>query len=215
VSFSNTEGKREATMQKPAENQHPISEVLRARWSPRAFSSAPIARETLLSLLEAARWAPSCANEQPWHFLVVSRQDAEPFAALVGCLEGLNPAWAASAGVLLVGLVRTAFAQSGNPNRHAWYDLGQAVSALSVEATSRGLFMHQMAGFSAEKLRAAFSIPAGVEPVVVAALGAYGDASTLPEALRAREGARRTRNYLNEIASWGAWGRPVPGTEGI
>lgn len=194
-------------MSKTATTDHPIHDLLRERWSPRAFTPTPIAREVLCSLLEAARWAPSCANEQPWAFVVASRAEEASFASLLDCLSGANPSWAKAAGALLLGVARTTFAHNGAPNRHAWYDLGQAVSALTLEATSRGLFVHQMAGFSAEKARENLSIPAGYEPVVALALGALGDPSTLSQVMREREEAPRQRKPQAEFVHWGGWGR--------
>ena len=197
-------------MEKPADNAHPIHDLLKRRWSPRAFSDKPVEPETLRSLWEAARWAPSCFNEQPWYFLVATKRDGAEYDRLLACLNEGNAAWAGRAPVLMVSVARTAFQDDGEPNRHALHDVGQAVANLTLQATALGLFVHQMAGFSPEKVRQAFAVPEGFEPVAAIALGYPGDPTVLPEKLRQRELAPRSRKPLEDFVFSGRWGRTSP-----
>src|SRR6266852_3933943 len=171
-------------MHKPATNAFPIHDLIRDRWSPRALSDKPVQPEVLASLFEAARWAPSSFNEQPWAYLVATKDDP----------------------VLVLAASRLAFQNNGKLNRNAFYDTGAASALLSVEATARGLVVHQMAGFDAEKARQAFAIPSGWEPIAAMAIGYPGDSSSLPESLREKELAPRTRKPLTEFVMSSRWG---------
>ena len=124
-------------MEKPAETQYPIHELLQRRWSPRAFSDHPVSREDLRSLLEAARWAPSSNNEQPWHFLVAIKQTRDDYDRLLSCLKPTNQLWARLAPVLMMSMAKLVFTESGESNRHAFHDVGLAVENLVVQATAR------------------------------------------------------------------------------
>lgn len=197
-----------ACMTKSAQAAYPIHDLLSHRWSPRAFSEEPLSEATLRSLLEAARWAPSCFNAQPWHLFAALRQEPAPFAQLLQCLNEGNRPWAQAAGALVLTVARTHFAHNGKPNAHAWHDVGQATSQLTLQATALGLGVHQMAGFSAEHARAAFGIPEGFEPVAMVAVGHLGDPSSLPEPLSERERAPRQRREQSEFVFAGAWGKP-------
>ncbi|MCW8129112.1 MAG: nitroreductase family protein [Planctomycetota bacterium] len=190
--------------EKPAETAYPLHDLLRRRWSPRAFSSTPIEREKLGSLLEAARWAASSRNLQPWRFLLVEASDAEAFEKLAGTLMDANQAWARKAPLLI--LVCAQRSPDGGLARHAFHDCGLAVAHLTMQALSMDLWVHQMAGFSAEKARAEFGVPADFEPVSVLAVGYYGNPADLPENRRATETGPRTRKPLGEIAFRGTWG---------
>jgi nitroreductase len=186
-----------------------IHELIQSRRSPRAFSEKPVALEILTGLLEAARWAPSCSNEQPWSFIVTAKP-GDDYTRLLSCLVPFNAEWAQQAPVLLLAVARSNFAASGKPNRHAMYDVGQSMTNLSFQATASGLVVHQMAGFDVEKARQEFSIPADQEPAAVAAIGYPGDVATLNEKLRAREAAPRTRKPLHDFVFTGRWGQPAP-----
>ena len=133
-------------MHNPAPTHHPVHELIQKRWSPRAFSQQPVPPEVLRSLFEAARWAASSSNEQPWAFLVTTADDKENHAKMLSTLVEFNQGWAKSAPVLAIAVSEMAFARTGKPNRNAFYDTGAAVANLSAEATSRGLFVHQMRG---------------------------------------------------------------------
>ncbi|MBZ5644662.1 MAG: nitroreductase family protein [Acidobacteriia bacterium] len=197
-------------MEKPAETNTPIHDSLARRWSPRAFSERPVEREKLLSVLEAARWAPSSRNEQPWAYLLAAREDIANFDALLGVLVDSNRVWAQKAPILILTVAHTRWQKEGTPNRVGIYDLGQATTNLVVQATSLGLSTHQMGGFNVEAARARFHVPEGWEPVTVVALGYSADPETLPEALRGREIEKRRRKPLEEFVFSGTWGIPSP-----
>lgn len=197
-------------MEKPAPTEHPLHDVLRRRWSPRAFDPRPVEPEQLLSLLEAARWAPSSSNEQPWHFIVATREDREAFARITGCLRRGNRRWAPRAPVLMLAITRLFFEDDNDPNRHAWHDLGLAVGNLLAQATAMGLMVHQMAGFYRDQAREAFAIPEGYEPVTMIAVGYPGDPSTLPDDLQQRERQPRERKPLTAFVYAGRWGQVAP-----
>jgi len=146
-------------MEKLAETQTPIHDLIRRRWSPRAFSERPVEPDKLRSVLEAARWAPSSRNEQPWAYLVATREDPESYERLFGVLMETNRAWAQKVPVLILTLAHTQLAKDGTPNRHGFYDLGQATSNLLLQATSLGLVTHQMGGFDVEAARQRFRVP--------------------------------------------------------
>jgi nitroreductase len=196
-------------MEKLAETQIPIHDLIRRRWSPRAFSDRPVEPDKLRSVLEAARWAPSSRNEQPWAYLVATRAEPESYAALLGVLVDFNRAWAQKAPVLILTLAHTQWAKELTPNRHGFYDLGQATSSLLLQATSLGLATHQMAGFDVEAARERFRVPAGWEPVSVMALGYPGEVESLPDQLREREMEQRRRKPLEEFVFSGTWGHPA------
>jgi nitroreductase len=197
-------------MQKPAPADFPIHELIRGRWSPRAFSDKPVEPQVLLALFEAARWAPSSFNEQPWSYLVATKEDPENFAKMLSVLVDFNAGWAKSAPVLMLAVATLTFKNNGQPNRNAFYDTGAATALLSVEATARGLAVHQMAGFDPQKSREVFGIPAGSEAIAAIALGYAGSAESLPESLRQRELAPRTRKPLSEFVMTGHWGHTAP-----
>jgi nitroreductase len=194
-------------MHKPAPTQHPVHELIQQRWSPRAFSEQPVPAEVLRSLFEAARWAPSSSNEQPWAFLVTTADDKENHSKMVSTLVEFNQAWAKLAPVLAIAVSELAFAKNGQPNRNAFYDTGMAVANLSLEATSRGLFVHQMAGFDPHKAVELFEIPSGWEPIAAFTIGYPGDPESLPETLRQRELAPRERKPLDTFVMGGHWGK--------
>jgi nitroreductase len=193
-------------MEKPADTQHPIHDLLARRWSPRAFADRPVAADVLRSLWEAARWAPSSANEQPWSFIVATRDDQQEFDRLLGCLVEGNQIWAKQAPALMVS-VAGKLDRDKDPNAHAWYDVGQAVADLSVQATALGLFVHQMAGILPDKIRELYQIPDSHEPVTGLALGYPGTPEQLPDKLRQRETAPRTRKPIGEFVFAGRWGQ--------
>ena len=197
-------------MKKPAASDFPVHDLIRDRWSPRAFSDRDVPRDVLQSLFEAARWAPSCYNEQPWAYLVATRDDKESFAKLLSVLVEFNANWAKSAPVLAIAVAELAFAKNNTPNRNAQYDTGAASALLSLEATAHGLAVHQMAGFDAEKARQVFGIPAGWEAIAALAIGYPGDPDSLPQPLREREVAPRTRKPLSEFVMAGNWGHTAP-----
>ncbi len=190
--------------------QHPIHELLGQRWSPRSFSDRLVEPEILRTLLEAARWAPSSFNEQPWSFMVATHDDPSAYARLLSCLAAGNAQWAARAPVLILSVAKLNFTQSGKPNRHAFHDVGLATENLVIQATALGLVAHQMAGFDVEQARRLFGIPQGYEPCTVIALGYLGVPESLPEQLRARQLAPRSRKPLSGFVFTGRWGETWP-----
>ena len=193
-------------MQKPAPIDSPIHQLLRDRWSPRSFADKAIPDDVLRSLFEAARWAPSSNNEQPWAYIVATKDDKTNFEKVLGTLVEFNAGWAKSASALAIAVSELAFAKDRAPNRNALYDTGAATALLSVEATSRGLAVHQMAGFDPEKARQVFAIPEGWEAVAAIAIGYPGDPGSLPPKLKDRELAPRTRKPIREFVMAGTWG---------
>ncbi|MCA9620116.1 MAG: nitroreductase family protein [Myxococcales bacterium] len=196
-------------MEKPASAQHELHPLIKNRWSPRSFRAEPLAPGMLEQLLEAARWAASCFNEQPWRYLVARREDAPGFAAMLACLAESNQIWAKNASVLLLAVARTSFTHNDKPNRHALHDVGQASASLSLQATALSLSVHQMAGFDGDRARVTYGIPDGFEPVTAIAIGYGGEPDALPEPLAERERAPRERRALTEIAFAGRWGEPI------
>ena len=193
-------------MQKPATTTLPIHDLIRHRWSPRAFAKTPVEPHVLASLFEAARWAPSSNNEQPWAYVVATQDDAANFAKMLSVLVEFNANWARNAPVLLLAVASLKFHNDGSPNRNATYDTGAASALLTVEATARGLFVHQMAGFDPVKAKHAFAIPADWEPIAALAIGYPGDPESLSQKLRDRELAPRVRKPLAEFVMSGSWG---------
>jgi nitroreductase len=197
-------------MQKPAVTDVALHELIRNRWSPRAFSERPVPPEVLRSLFEAARWAPSSNNEQPWAYLVATKNDSENFAKMLGVLVEFNANWATHAPVLALSVAHLKTQREGKPNRVALHDVGSATAQLTFEANDRGLQVHQMAGFDAEKARHTFAVPLDWEPVAAMAIGYPGDPASLTEKLRERELAPRTRKPLSEFVMTGGWGHTAP-----
>jgi nitroreductase len=198
-----------ANMHKPAKTDYPVHEIIQNRWSPRAFSDKPVSPEILRSLFEAARWAPSSSNEQPWAFIVGTKDDPETHNKVLSTLVEFNQAWAKHGPVLAIAVSEMEFARNKTPNRNAFYDTGSAVAHLTTEATSRGLFVHQMAGFDPHKAIEVFHIPKGWEPIAVFAIGHPGDPNVLPDKLRERELAPRSRKPISEFVMSGEWGHPA------
>jgi nitroreductase len=195
-------------MEKPASVQYPIHSLLCRRWSPMAFSNRGVEPWKLSSILEAARWAPSSYNDQPWSFIVATQDDPGPFQRMAECLEEANADWAVNAPVLILAVAHLRFELTNEPNRHAFHDVGLAMANLVVQATVLGLAVHQMAGFDVERVTAAFGIPIDHEPVVISAVGYSGDPRLLPEPLRRRELAPRSRKPLDQLVFSGRWGQP-------
>ena len=197
-------------MEKPAQTDYPIVEILKRRWSPRAFSDQMVEPEKLLSLFEAARWAPSSFNEQPWYFVLATKQKPEEHARLLSCLSEKNQGWARQAPVLMVSIAKLNFEKTGKPNRHAFHDVGLAVGNMFVQATALDLFVHQMAGFSPQKVTEIYQIPKEFEPVAAIAIGYGVDLDFLTEAGKASESGPRSRKPSESFVFESEWGRPAP-----
>ena len=189
-----------------------IHPLIARRRSTLAFASTSVEPETLASLMEAARWAPSCMNEQPWSFIVATKANKSDFDRLLGCLVEFNVQWAQHAPVLLLSVAKLTFESKGELNRHAFHDVGQAIANLTFQATVSGLVVHQMAGFDVEKARREFSIPQDYEPVAAAAVGYPGNSAELPEKLRKRDSTPRKRKPLTNFVFEGGWGHSADWT---
>ena len=191
-------------MSRNAHTSTPINPVLAARWSPRSFdTTATLTPADLTPAFEAARWAPSANNSQPWRFIVGFRGD-DTFNAILPTLAGWNSAWMPNASAIVVGVTQTAGAD-GTPNPYAIYDLGQAVAHFSVQAQTDGLYVHQVAGTDTAALKEIFNLPAGYEAFLTIAVGKLAPADLLPEALAERENAPRVRHELTEIVRYDAF----------
>ena len=187
---------------------HPIHELIAERWSPYAFADRPVSDGDLRSLFEAARWAASSYNEQPWRYILATKANPAQFERLVSCLVEGNQVWARHAPVLAIGCTRLRFALNDKPNAAALHDLGLASATLTLEATVRGLFVHQMIGILPDKVRETYRVPDDVQPLTGLAIGYTADPNTLPESLRARDLTPRVRNKLADFVFEGTWGEP-------
>ncbi|MEM1069071.1 MAG: nitroreductase family protein [Planctomycetota bacterium] len=195
----------------------PVLDAIANRWSPYRFDGRGVEIEKLHACFEAARWAASSYNEQPWSFLVAHRDDSSEFARMLGCLLEANQAWAEHAGVLVLTVTHSSFQRNGKPNRVAQHDLGQAVAHFALQAASLGLQVHQMAGVNLSKVRQEYAVPEGFEPQTAIALG-YPDPNDpddeLGQELKKRESGPRTRVGLNDQVFTGKWGNPSGLPEG-
>ncbi len=189
-----------------ATTDYPIHELIVKRWSPYCFDERSVTDEDLRSLFEAARWAPSSFNEQPWSYVVAKKENSEEFTRLLSCLVEVNQVWAKAAAALALGITSLKFARNGKPNRAAIHDLGLSNGNLVLEATARGLSVHQMAGIFPDKAREIYQVPEGYEPMVAIAIGYAGERKDLPQELAERDIARRPRKPLKELIFSGKWG---------
>lgn len=180
-------------MEKSTEIERPLLEAIEKRRSKRSYAGTSIEPEKIQSLFEAARWAPSSSNEQPWSYIYATKDQTELWNKLFEPLFDLNKVWVERAPLLVVGLIRKNFISNGNPNTYASYDLGAANALLSLQATHMGLNVHQMGGFNREIAKANMNIPDTHEAVVIMAIGYLGDLEQLPENLKQREVAPRQR----------------------
>jgi nitroreductase len=194
--------------QKPATICVTINELIQMRWSPRAFDPGkPISHDGLLALMEAARWSPSCFNDQPWRFVVCNKTTDEvawqhAFATLVE----KNQLWAKNAPVLILSVAMKNFNHNGKPNRWSMYDTGAACTSLSLQATAMGLSVHQMGGFNADLAREVFQLPDDCEPMAMMAVGYQAEVDVLDEDFKAAELSERGRAAVDERFYAGTWG---------
>jgi len=195
-------------MKKSARNEYPILDQLRDRWSPRAFSNRPIPLESIKSLLESARWAASCFNEQPWRFIIAPGTQPISFDIALSCLNEWNRGWASSAPLILFVFSKENF-EDGKQNFHAVYDTGQAMANMAIQATTLGLSVHQMAGILSEKIYTSYNVPVGFIPICAAAIGYQGDIESLNDALQKKELAPRTRKPISELVFNEKWDKPA------
>jgi nitroreductase len=198
------------SFEKLAEADTAIHDLFRQRWSPRAFSPRDVSNEDLRSMVEAARWAASSYNEQPWRFFVARKSDpGGGYNRFLSVLVPANQAWASSAPVLIIMTAKKNFTHTGADNYYALHDAGQALAHLMLQATALGLHAHAMAGFDHEKARKEIGIPDDYAIGAAVALGYVGNPDQLPEQLRKAEIAKRQRKPLREIAFGPHWGEPL------
>ncbi|MEZ4636437.1 MAG: nitroreductase family protein [Caldilineaceae bacterium] len=195
-------------LEKQAAANYPLHDIVGGRWSPRHFSTEPVPMEKIGAMLEAARWAASSRNQQPWRFIVITSAQPELHARFAEVLMEGNRKWAQNAPVFILGIAKRNWDHNDQPNNYAWYDLGQAVSALALQGIADGVYIHQMGGFSKDAARAAFAIPEAYEPVVAIAAGYMGALDEAPDDIRERELSARSRKPLSELVHGGEWGTP-------
>ena len=199
-------------MYKPAQTRAPVHPLIASRWSPRAFEEdKTIDANIILSLAEAARWAPSCFGAEPWRFLCGDNNtNSSAWKKAFSCLVEGNQKWAKHAQILILVCAEQAFAHNGKPNRHCAYDSGAAAMNLTLEAEHHGLRCHQMGGFDADAAKKTFAIPDGFECISVIAVGIQADAGRLSDKeLRERESVPRQRKPLGECFFDGKWENPI------
>jgi nitroreductase len=185
-------------MQNPTNNKYAVNNLIEQRWSPRAFSVKPVEIEKIQSILEAARWAPSAFNEQPWRFIVGQKGD-DTYDSILNTLIDWNILWAGKANVLIVNIAKKTFSHNGKQNVTFKYDLGQAVSSMILEVVNQGLYSHQMSGFDANKAAELLNIPDDFQAVSVTAIGYYGNINELPKDIAEVETRPRERKELKDI----------------
>lgn len=186
-------------MIKTANTKYPVDELIKKRWSPRSFSNQPLEREKLLTLFEAATWAASSRNEQPWRFIYGINGEDESYKKIFETLVVWNQKWAKTAPVLALGIAKMNSDYHNKPNDYAWYDLGQAVATMAVQASADNIYMHQMGGFDPDIARSLFKLPDEYTAVVAIAIGYIGEADNLPEDMKELEVKERTRLDLNSV----------------
>lgn len=195
---------------KSADTLPSVHELIRTRWSPRSFSDRPVSDQDLRTVLEAARWAASSNNEQPWRFLIARKEDGEAYRKMFDLLVPFNQEWARTAPVLIVMAAKKNFSHNGAPNVYALHDTGAALAHLFLQANALGLRAHGMAGFDRERAQEVLGIPADYDLGAAVALGYQDSPDKLTnEKHRAAEIARRQRKPLNEIAFGPFWNQPL------
>lgn len=195
-------------LQKNATTSVTVHELIAKRWSPRSMDpTKPVSPNDLTALLEAARWAPSCFNDQPWRFVVCNKSTDEPgWQKALAVLVEKNQLWAKNAPILMLAVAMNNFTHNGQANRLAMYDTGAASLSLTLQATALGLVVHQMGGFDAGKAREVFKLPDDCAPMAMLAVGYQAEAELLADDFKAAETAERSRAPLAERFFAGQWG---------
>ena len=198
-------------LEKPAQTSRPVHDLFARRWSTRAFDlKRPVSREQMITLLEAARWAPSCNGDEPWRYLIWDRgRDPEGFQKAFDCLTESNRKWVKNVPLLMLSCAGSNFAATGKPNRWTQHDTGAASVSMALQAAAMGLMVHQMGGFDADKARSAFGIPADYTPMAMIAVGYQAEPDVLDEETKKKELTPRARKPLGERFYEGGWGKPV------
>jgi nitroreductase len=188
------------------EVDYPIEPLLQQRWSPRAFDTRPVEPAKIASMLEAARWAPSCYNAQPWRYLIATHENPAEFDRLLSCLVEKNQQWARTASVLMISVAHTVFEHSGAPNRSAGHDVGAASAMLTIQAEALGLHVHQMAGFDVSKVKSEYGLHEHFDPMAAMAIGYLGSPESIPEGFRKGEATPGVRKPVSDFAFTKKWG---------
>jgi nitroreductase len=175
-----------------------VIDIIKTRWSPLSFANKPVEEDRLKTIFEAAGLAPSSRNEQPWMFIFSTRKTPGKFNDFLNFLDESNRVWAKSAGVIIISMTRTKYSSIDRVNRYAFHDTGMAEINMILQAISMDIYVHQMGGFSREKVKEYFNLDENVEPVTMMALGYLGDGSELNDELRKRHFKRKTRKNINE-----------------
>ena len=198
-------------MKKPAITQVPIHDLIANRWSGRAYDADKTVSQTqVISLLEAARWAPSCFGDQPWRFVVMNKSThAAAWQKAFDCLAPSNQTWVKDTPMLVLVCADTLFGHNGQPNRWAQYDTGAAVENFCLQAEALGLMAHQMGGFNADTAREAFNVPPQFTLMAMISVGHAADISTISGEVLARETAERKRKPLEDLFFNGSWGKSL------
>lgn len=195
------------TLSKPANTEFPVHTLIGDRWSPVVFEPRPVSSDAVGSLFEAARWAPSSYNDQPWSFVFAQREQTNDFQRLLQCLVEANQQWAKDAGLLVLSVARAELSRTGKPNKFAWHDVGAATQNLLLQATALGLHGHPMGGFDAAKAQADLQIPAPFQPAAMIAIGHLkADLTGVDQGTVQRQLGARDRRPLSELLHVGRWG---------
>jgi len=193
---------------KHAKTEHPVQDFIAHRWSPYGFADRDVPEADLRCLFEAARWAPSSFNEQPWSFIVATRAQPSAFAGVLSCLVESNQVWAKFAPVLALGVAALKFKRNAKLNRVAIHDLGLATANLLAEATARGISAHAMVGIEPDRARELYGVPDDCEVVTGLAIGYLGEPDGLAAELRQRDLAPRQRKSQREFVFGASWREP-------
>ncbi len=194
-------------MERPADADPQVLDVIRKRWSPYQFSDRRVEPEKLRIILDAARWAANSFNEQPWRYIVATKDNPREYERMLACLNESNQVWARCAPVLMLSFAKRTFTHNGHPNRVAWHDVGAASCQLTLQAEALGLRVHQMAGIETGKIPTVYSVPEDFEPIAALAIGYPGENLDVPEHLRQRDNRERTRKPLDQFVFEGTWGQ--------
>ena len=201
------------TFDRPASTARPIHDLLARRWSSRAFDpKRPVSREQLATLLEAARWAPSCNGDEPWRYLIWDKsRDPQGWQKAYDCLSENNRKWVKNVPLLMLSCAGSTFEATGKPNRWTQHDTGAASVSIALQATAMGLMVHQMGGWDVEKARAAFAIPPEYTPMAMIAVGYQASPDILDDETKAKELRPRGRKPLEQRFFEGGWGKGFAG----
>ncbi len=196
---------------KPATTNYNINEFARFRWSPRSFDiNKQVSHDQVMSLCEAARWSPSCVNDQPWRFIICDKyNDAAAYSDLLSCLDERNQLWAQTAPILISVIASDTFSRGGQENRWGQYDTGAAAMSICLEAKHQGLMAHQMGGFDANKIIEKLAVPQGFTPMSVIAVGYHADISVIDESFHKQEMSQRTRKDFNDTFFSSRFGKGI------